>query len=401
MKMRGFALLCALVLGSVFAQADAVIDLGSLSRSDSEQPISVRVAGGTDTLAAYGRKAFGMHGRYALAKQGEPAHFVVYFEEAGPNKVRLKIASGQPEKVLFEEQFEGSNLREAFYKAVDKAVVKTAGLPGFFSGKIAFSGLRDGHHELFTTGFFFEDVQQKTFDKSDAVLANFSPDGEQLFFTTYFKSGFPDIYVMDLVSGRRRSFAAYKGTNSSACVSPSGGRVAMVLSPSGTPELYIADAHTGKAHRITRSSGSIKSSPTWSPDEKRIALAADFMGKPQLYTVATRGGELERIPTNISGYCVESAWNPKKANLLAFTAATAGTFQVALYDFDTRKSAFLTGGKIDHLEPCWLNDGRHLIVTERCVEYERLCLLDSVTGKLTPLHGQALGKVGMAAFCKP
>ena len=55
--------------------------------------------------------------------------------------------------------------------------------------------------------------------------------------------------------------------------------------------------------------------------------------------------------------------NPVKSNELAFTAATSGTFQIGIFDFEKDKSKFITQGKEDHIEPCWLNDGRHLIVT--------------------------------------
>ena len=44
------------------------------------------------------------------------------------------------------------------------------------------------------------------------------------------------------------------------------------------------------------------------------------------------GGVPERIITQVSSYCSEPSWNPLHANLIAFTAAISGGFQIAVHD---------------------------------------------------------------------
>jgi Tol biopolymer transport system component len=73
-------------------------------------------------------------------------------------------------------------------------------------------------------------------------------------------------------------------------------------------------------------------------------------------------------------------WNPRDASQIAFTAAMGGEFEVALYSFKENRSRVLTKGAGDAVHPAWLHDGRHLIYTERTSRYNRLIILDSVTG---------------------
>ena len=53
--------------------------------------------------------------------------------------------------------------------------------------------------------------------------------------------------------------------------SPDGGEVAMVLSSSGNPELYIANSNGHSPKRITQSKG-LKAAPCWSSDGKQKSI---------------------------------------------------------------------------------------------------------------------------------
>ena len=107
-----------------------------------------------------------------------------------------------------------------------------------------------------------------------------------------------------------------------------------------------------------------------------MIITSDSSGKPQLYKVSLTNGRLARIPIAISRHCSEAVWNPRNPNRLAFTAAVAGGFQLAEYDFKHRKSRWLTAGPADALEPEWANDGRHVFFTERRGGASRLMIID-------------------------
>ena len=352
--------------------------------------------GGVLSLAT---KAFETHGYYRLAPADE-AQYILSLERLGADAVEVRIRPGSSDRdqdqvrrrVTVDECW-----KEAVLRACDFAVTQTSGLPGYFAGKLAFVGERKGNKEIFTSDLFFQKVQQVTSDGADSLLPRWSPDGRQLLYTGYFKSGFPDIFLLDVWTGQRRSFAAYKGTNTGACFDPSGSRVAMILSPNGNPELYIADANGGSLKRLARTRG-IESSPSWAPDGQRLVVTSDGIGKPQLYEITVDGGRLQRLPTDISGYCAEPVWNPLYPNLIAFTAAEGRRFQVALYDAQQRKSRFLTQCPEDCLEPRWIHDGRHLLYTQRTGKSKQLFIIDTETGKATPLHSTSFGPASQCDF---
>jgi TolB protein len=108
------------------------------------------------------------------------------------------------------------------------------------------------------------EVKRITRDNALALTPRWSPDGARLIYTSFFKSGFPDIFQIDLASLQRTSFVSFRGTNSSARYSPNGAQVAMILSGEGTPEIYVSNAQGRQVARRTRSDAT-KSSPCFSP----------------------------------------------------------------------------------------------------------------------------------------
>ncbi|MBC2596193.1 PD40 domain-containing protein [Ruficoccus amylovorans] len=363
---------------------------------------AVSIVSSNADIAGLLEVAFSAHGGFRVVKPGEGV-FTFTVEPAGSNAVRLKIQSGRPLVTQLEETVRGNSLRDAALRAGDLAVLRTTGKPGFFAGKLAFVGSEGKKQEVYTSDLFFRNVRRLTQDNSYSQHPRWSPDGRKLLYTGYYRTGFPDIFMIDLDTGRRTTVAGYKGTNTGAVFSPSGQNIAMVLSSTGSPEVYVAGADGQRPQLVTQgTSRSVESDPDWSPDGGRLVLTSDQLGGPQLFVVSSRGGRPSRLPTNISGYCTEPAWNPSSgANNIAFTASTRGGYQVAIYDLATRKSQFLTSGAGSFSQPRWLNDGRHLIAMNANRGEETLWLIDSETGKKTKLPSGRLNKISQPDFVYP
>ncbi len=169
------------------------------------------------------------------------------------------------------------------------AVEKTngLGLRGFFASRLVFIGERTGHQEIYTADLFFGDVRQITHDRAIAMTPRWAPDGEKVIYTSFFKSGSPDIFEIDLGTYQRTTFVSFKGTNSGAHFSPDGRQVAMVLSGEGEPEIYVSNANGRNVSRRTHSD-EVKASPCWSPDGTRLVFT--MQPGPQLYVMAASGG---------------------------------------------------------------------------------------------------------------
>ncbi len=378
------------------------IDLGAITRrGEASESRPVAVIASDERVQNLLRHAFNAHGAYRVVGLDD-ADFTFRFTVAGERRVRVDIESGRPAETLFSREVEGSSRNNAALRAADLAVSRTVqNLPGIFAGTIAFISDRSGpSRELFQGDLFFTEVRQLTRDGAKCALPSLSPDGRYILYTSYHRSGFPDLYRVEVESGRRAVFAGFRGTNTGGVWNPRGDRVAMILSGTGNAELYVSDAEGGNLRRLTKTAA-LEADPSWSPDGRRLVFASDAPGRPQLHVMPATGGVPRRIPTDISGYCAEPVWNPRDENLIAFTIAAGGRFEIALYDFEARRSRIITNGPVDAIEPIWTRDGRHLIYTERSDRYRRLMLLDTVTGSKAPLHDRGFGDAWQAAYAYP
>jgi TolB protein len=372
-----------------------VIDIGGAVRQ-GENRLRVVVDSTDATIAKLARRAFALHGGYTLTTAAK-AGYTFQIERASGSSVTLTIGSGQPAQEQLRRVVPGRDLQDATLRACDLAVEATLHIKGFFAGKLVFIGKQRGISEVYTSDLLFNRVRPLTADRALVTGPSWSPDGTKLLYTTYYKTGFPDIYMIDLQSGRKIPVATYKGTNSGGEYSPNGRSIAMSLTSGGNAEIYVAESIDKKPRRLTTNK-SLETSPTWSPDGRRLAFTSDARGKPQIYEMAANGGPMRRIPTNVSSYCSEPTWNPIKENLIAFTAAVSGGFQIALYDFKTRSSQILTTVSQSAVEPTWMNDGRHLVFTQRQNGRLRLMLLDTETKKVSSLHVPDFGDASSASF---
>ena len=372
-----------------------VIDIGDAVRQ-GEGRLAIAVDSTDAALAKLARRAFALHGGYTVTTAAKSA-YTFQIERASGSSVTLTIGSGQPVQEQLRRVVPGRNLQNATLRACDLAVEATLHTKGFFAGKLAFIGKQRGVSEVYTSDLLFNRVRPLTADRALVTGPSWSLDGTKLLYTTYYKTGFPDIYMIDLLSGRKIPVATYKGTNSGGEYSPNGQSVAMSLSSAGNAEIFVAASIDSKPRRLTINK-SLETSPTWSPDGRRLAFTSDARGKPQIYEMPANGGPMRRIPTNISSYCSEPTWNPIKENLIAFTAAVSGGFQIALYDFKTRSSQILTTVSQSAVEPTWMNDGRHLVFTQRQNGRMRLMLLDTETKKVSSLHVPDFGDASSASF---
>lgn len=378
-------------------------NLGDVVVGVDKNTIPVRISGSTAELNALAQAAFASHGRYRMV--GSAAAYDFTFTAVGATQVRVDIAKGATAtktgsvagSSIYSETVSGTSLRNALLRAADVAVVKTngLGLRGFFASKITF--IRDGGKakEVCVSDLFGGEGKQLTRDNALALSPRWSPDGSKIIYTSFFKSGFPDVYLLDTTTGSHSVFARYKGTNQGARFSPSGAQVAMVLSVEGTPDIYVTNAQgMGRPSRRTNTEA-VKSSPCFSPDGSRIVFAME--PGPQLYVMPAGGGTPTRVGSGYR-YIAEPDWSRGNPNKIACTVRVeGGRYQIAVCDISTGKVEVVSKADFDGIEASWLPDGRHLIYTARDRSSSVLSILDTETGSSRRVSLPAIGPVSQAS----
>jgi TolB protein len=295
--------------------------------------------------------------------------------QANSDGVSGSLVDKHSGQTLFSQSFSG-NARTATHEFADAITKAITGRPGFASSKIAFVSGSGMSKELWFGDIDGYNTRALTHDSVDSASPSLSRDGQRLAYTSY-KSGYPDVYVIDLGSGSRNRIAFFPGINSGPSFSPDGSRVALTLSKDGNPEIYTIPSSGGTPDRITRTRGS-ETSPSWSPDGSQLVFCSDDRGSPQLYiSSAQGGGDWDHLMTGDS-YCTKPDWS-SDGKLIAFTARVSGQFQIGVFNMGTRTAQLITtsGGE----DPAWTRDSRHLVYANN----GRLFLLDTSTRLSQPI----------------
>ncbi|HEX3799527.1 MAG TPA: hypothetical protein VH413_12580 [Verrucomicrobiae bacterium] len=358
--------LLAIALGFARLWAEDIIVQKENDFAGLTPPVPIAVMGFTGAVA----KALNFDLTVMGFKEvpAESAQYVLSGNNNG--QVQGQLSSGK--NVLLSKIYSGGSERVQAHRLADDVVLKLTGVNGIASTKIAFKGTSvRGEGEIYISDFDGYNRQAITQDNVIVAAPCWVPGHFALYYTSY-KMGSPDIFYQNLSTAERRNFAHYGGMNSSAAVSPDGRRVAMVLSKSGSPDIFVCDADGSGLKQLSTTREA--SSPCWSPDGRWICFAARVAGRRALYKVPANGGQMERIPTSGISNPSEPDWSPD-GKWIAFTAQM-GSFSICVVPSSGGSATPLVEGE----DPSWSPNSRTLVFVRRGSGGNRqLSLLDVPT----------------------
>jgi TolB protein len=250
--------------------------------------------------------------------------------------------------------------RRIAHKIADTIYERITGEKGYFDTRIVFveeSGPKEKRIKRLAImdqdGFGLRYLSRG----DDLVLTpRFSPSSQQITYMSY-AGGNPQVYLLDIESGKRSHIGNFPNMSFAPRFSPDGRRIVFSLQEGGNSSIFAMDIGSQQAQRLTEGAA-IDTSPSYSPDGSQIVFESDRGGKPQLYIMAAGGGQAQRISFGEGSYNTP-VWSPR-GDYIAFTKQYQGQFAIGVMRPDGSGERLLTSG-FHNEGPTWAPNGRVLM----------------------------------------
>lgn len=177
-----------------------------------------------------------------------------------------------------------------------------------------------GNAEIFLINSDGKILKRLTTDASIDQSACFSPDGQQIVWSSDRAGGYPQLYIMDRDGGNVRRLTNLQGLR---CDTPVWSPVRLgddyriaFYGHQGGPvgDIYIIRPSGEGAQQLTES-GPNNSNPTWSPDGMYLAYSSTRRGRAHIYMMQFNGlpplGSTEHLRlTEMEGNNLSPSWSP-------------------------------------------------------------------------------------------
>ena len=240
----------------------------------------------------------------------------------------------------------------------DAMCEKYANQKGFAADKFVFA-MKNGRAEEICTGYADGfDIRQVTQDGKASVGPRWK-NRNTVYYTGYLNNA-PQVFELDVETGRCRMAWGFGGLTTGATVSPDGSTAAIIMSkPFGNPELCTINIAGGTWKRLTTTRTANEGQPTWSPDGKKLAYVSDESRNQHLYIIDVATKSKRRL-TSQGKQNVDPDWG--KDGRIAYITKRGGSAQVAVVSpAEGDKSAQLVTKPGNWEHPTWARDMRHIV----------------------------------------
>ena len=261
------------------------------------------------------------------------------------------------QKLAAEFDLSAGQVRDVAHRMADMVYEALLGEKSLFSSRIAYV-IRSGREYRLEIADMDGRRTQTVLRSFQPIMSpSWSPDGTRLAYVS-FEQQKPVVYVQDLLSGKRRVLANFRGSNSAPAWSPDGRRLAVVLTTTGNSQIYLLNADGSGVQRFSFSDG-IDTEPAFSPDGRQIVFVSDRSGSPQLYVQALDGSKTARRVTYQGNYNVSPSFSPD-GRQVAYVRREGGRFKVMLLDLASGDNRLLGNSAFDE-SPSFAPNGKMVL----------------------------------------
>ncbi|MFH4317751.1 Tol-Pal system beta propeller repeat protein TolB [Acinetobacter baumannii] len=282
-------------------------------------------------------------------------------------EVHYQLYDVQKQQYLLNELLNvpASRIRQAGHMVSDAIYQALTGIPGDFSGRIAYV-LRNPvtPAERYTLQIADTDGEQpKTVLSSrDPILSPaWTPDAKKIAYVS-FETKRPAIYLQDLSTGTREVLTSFKGLNGAPSFSPDGKSMLFTASMNGNPEIYQMDLSTRQVKRMTNDSG-IDTEARYTPDGKAFIFTSDRGGSPQIYRYDFGNGSVKRL-TFKGSFNARGTLSADGKKIALVHRPSGSNYKVAIQDINTGIVNILTPTSLDE-SPSFSPNGQMVVYATR------------------------------------
>ncbi|MEI2555630.1 Tol-Pal system beta propeller repeat protein TolB [Acinetobacter pittii] len=258
-----------------------------------------------------------------------------------------------------------TRIRQAGHMVSDAIFQALTGIPGDFSGRIAYV-LRNPATpaERYTLQIADTDGEQpKTVLSSrDPILSPaWTPDAKKIAYVS-FETKRPAIYLQDLSTGTREVLTSFRGLNGAPSFSPDGQSMLFTASMNGNPEIYQMDLSTRQVKRMTNDSA-IDTEARYTPDGKSFIFTSDRGGSAQIYRYTFADGSVKRL-TFKGSFNARGTLSADGKKIALVHRPSGSSYKVAIQDINTGITNILTPTSLDE-SPSFSPNGQMVVYATR------------------------------------
>ncbi|MBN2085637.1 MAG: serine/threonine-protein kinase [Anaerolineales bacterium] len=203
---------------------------------------------------------------------------------------------------------------------------------------IAFASNRSGIPQIYVMDLDGQNLRQLTDEPEGACQPDWSPDGEELIFTSPCKM-LNDSYVKTSIfrinadGSGRTSLTKVPGGDSDPAWSPDGKRILVTSLQDGRQHIYVMDSNGDNRVLISSTAGAVDYQARWAPDGQRIIYVTKAGNLPIIFTGAIDPNNLKRQEFSAVSYTTMSPdWSIN--NYIIYVLGSRG--QVVICPADAR-----------------------------------------------------------------
>ena len=241
-----------------------------------------------------------------------------------------------------------SRYRQAAHMISDAIYQALTGIPGDFSGRIAYvlrnAATPDQRYTLQIADTDGEQPRTILTSRDPILSPAWTPDAKKLAYVS-FETKRPAIYIQDLASGNREKVASFRGLNGAPSFSPDGKSMLFTASMHGNPEIYQMDLQTRQLKRMTNDTA-IDTEARYAPDGKSFIFTSDRGGSPQIYTYNLSAESVKRL-TFRGAFNARGTLSADGKKLALVHRPSGSNYKVAVQDIGSGVTNILTPTSLD------------------------------------------------------